>query len=64
MTLMLVSDLLRQIREPWLARISNPVGRGEEGRELLLDELKRFFDLLIHLHPPSFSHMWISPLHR
>jgi signal transduction histidine kinase len=58
---MLVSDLLRQIREPWLARISNQLGRGEEGRELLLDELKRFFDLLIQA-VESGDPGWLNPI--
>ena len=61
MNLMLVSDLLRQIREPWLARISNQLGRGEEGRELLLDELKRFFDLLIQA-VESGDPGWLNPI--
>jgi signal transduction histidine kinase len=58
---MLDSDLLRQIREPWLARISNQLGRGEEGRELLLDELKRFFDLLIQA-VESGDPGWLNPI--
>jgi len=61
MNLMLVSDLLRQIREPWLARISNQLGRGEEGRELLLDELKRFFDMLIQA-VESGDPGWLNPI--
>ena len=44
---MLVSDLLKQIRDPWLTRISHKLGRSEGGRELLVEELNRFFDLLV-----------------
>jgi len=61
MNQMLVSDLLRQIRRSWLARISNQLGRGEEGRELLLEELKRFFDMLIQA-VESGDPGWLNPI--
>jgi signal transduction histidine kinase len=44
---MLVSDLLKKIREPWLERISHKIGSGEEGRSFLIEELNRYYDLLI-----------------
>ena len=61
MNQMLVSDLLRQIRGSWLARISNQLGRGEEGRGLLLEELKRFFDMLIQA-VESGDPGWLKPI--
>ncbi|MGD8457941.1 MAG: HAMP domain-containing sensor histidine kinase [Anaerolineales bacterium] len=38
---------MNEIREPWLERISRKIGSEEEGRILLIDELNRFYDLLI-----------------
>ena len=61
MNQMLVSDLLRKIRGSWLARISNQLGRGEEGRGLLLEELKRFFDMLIQA-VESGDPGWLKPI--
>jgi signal transduction histidine kinase len=61
MNQMLVSDLLKQIRGSWLARISNQLGRGEEGRGLLLEELKRFFDMLIQA-VESGDPGWLKPI--
>jgi hypothetical protein len=58
---MLVSDLLKEIREPWLDRISHKIGRGEEGRILLVDELNRFYDLLIQA-VESGDPGWLKPV--
>jgi signal transduction histidine kinase len=58
---MLVSDLLKEIREPWLDRISHKIGRGEEGRILLVDELNRFYDLLIQAIE-SGDPGWLKPV--
>lgn len=58
---MLVSDLLKKIREPWLERISHKIGRGEEGRILLIEELNRFYDLLIQA-VESGDPGWLKPI--
>jgi len=58
---MLVSDLLKKIREPWLERISHKIGRGEEGRILLVEELNRFYDLLIQA-VESGDPGWLKPI--
>lgn len=58
---MLASDLLKKIREPWLERISHNIGRGEEGRTLLVEELNRFYDLLIQA-VESGDPGWLKPI--
>jgi signal transduction histidine kinase len=58
---MLVSNLLKKIREPWLERIIHKIGHGEEGRILLTDELNRFYDLLIHA-VESGDPGWLKPI--
>lgn len=58
---MLVSELLRQIRDPWLSRISQKLSRAEGGRELILDELSRFYDMLIEA-VESGDPGWLKPI--
>jgi len=58
---MLTSDLLKIIREQWLERINHQIGRGEEGRLLLMDELNRFYDLLIQA-VESGDPGWLKPI--
>jgi signal transduction histidine kinase len=58
---MLVSDLLKKIRQPWLERIAHQIGSGEEGRILLLEELNRFYDLLIQA-VESGDPGWLKPI--
>jgi len=58
---MLVSEMLKKIREPWLERISNEIGHGEEGRVLLTEELNRFYDMLIQA-VESGDPGWLKPI--
>jgi signal transduction histidine kinase len=38
---------LAEIREQWVSRVSHELARGEGVREIFLDELNRFYDLLL-----------------
>jgi signal transduction histidine kinase len=58
---MLVSDLLKQIREPWVERVSHQLGRSEGGRHFLTEELGRFYDLLIQAIE-SGDPEWLKPV--
>jgi signal transduction histidine kinase len=58
---MLVSDLLKQIREPWVERVSHQLGRSESGRQFLTEELGRFYDLLIQA-VESGDPEWLKPV--
>lgn len=58
---MLVSDLLRKIREPWVDRVSHQLGRSEGGRQFLSEELSRFYDLLIQA-VESGDPEWVKPI--
>jgi signal transduction histidine kinase len=58
---MLVSDLLKQIREQWVARVSHNLGRSEGGRQYLSEELERFYDLLIQA-VESGDPEWLKPV--
>lgn len=58
---MLVSDLLKEIRDPWLEHVSQKLGKGEGGRELLLEELDRFYDLLLQA-VESGDPGWLKPI--
>jgi signal transduction histidine kinase len=58
---MLVSDLLRQIRETWIDRVSHQLGRSEGGRQYLSEELSRFYDLLIQA-VESGDPEWVKPI--
>lgn len=58
---MLVSDLLRQVREPWIERVSHQLGRSEGGRQFLTEELSRFYDLLIQA-VESGDPEWLKPV--
>lgn len=39
--------MLKEIRGPWLKRVSHTLMRGEEGREALEQTLNRYYDLLL-----------------
>ena len=58
---MSIQDLLIKIRDPWLTRISHELGKGEKGRDYLIDELNRFYDLLIQ-SVESGDPGWLKPL--
>jgi signal transduction histidine kinase len=59
--MVLVSDLLKEIKEPWLKHVSQKLGKGEGGRELLLEELDRFYDLLLQA-VESGDPGWLKPI--
>ncbi len=58
---MRVSEMLSQIREPWLKRASHNLMRGEEGRAALDQTLNRFYDLLLQA-VASGDPGWLKPL--
>ncbi|MBI3159910.1 MAG: HAMP domain-containing histidine kinase [Chloroflexi bacterium] len=58
---MRVSELLKQIREPWLKRASHSLLRGEEGREALDHTLSRFYDLLLQAIATG-DPGWLKPI--
>ena len=58
---MLVRDLLNQIRKPWLVDVSHKVSKGEQSRKYLLEELERFYDLLLQA-VDSGDPSWLKPL--
>ncbi len=58
---MRISDLLNQIRETWLTRVSHSLARGEGVRVSFRDQLNRFYDLVeqsVETGDPG----WIDPL--
>ena len=58
---MRVVELLSQVRQSWLTRVSHRMARGEGIRESFLPELDRFYDLLlqaIEFGDPA----WLDPL--
>ncbi len=58
---MLVRDLLNQIRKPWLVDVSHKLSKGEQSRKYLLEELERFYDLLLQA-VDSGDPSWLKPL--
>lgn len=58
---MIVSELLKKIRDPWLTRISHELGRGEGGRILILEELNRFYDMLLEAVETG-DPGWLKPI--
>ncbi len=58
---MLVRDLLLQIREPWLDRLAHQLARGEGVRDTLVQELSRFYELLMQAVDTGDPD-WLKPL--
>jgi len=58
---MLIKEMLVKIREPWLSRISQELSKGEGGREPILVELNRFYDLLLQAVESGDSG-WLKPI--
>ncbi|TAK10884.1 MAG: hypothetical protein EPO32_13850 [Anaerolineae bacterium] len=58
---MRVSEMLKEIRGPWLKRVSHTLMRGEEGREALEQTLNRYYDLLLQAVATG-DPGWLKPL--
>ncbi|GJQ60947.1 MAG: hypothetical protein SCALA701_37480 [Candidatus Scalindua sp.] len=58
---MKLHDLLVRIREPWLERVSQNLARGEGVRQVFLDQLNRFYDLLLQA-VESGDPGWLNPV--
>jgi signal transduction histidine kinase len=58
---MLVSETVRQLKENWIERVSQKLGRSEWGHDLLVEELERFFELLVK-SVESGDPGWLNPL--
>ncbi|KAA3647772.1 MAG: hypothetical protein DWQ07_01965 [Chloroflexi bacterium] len=58
---MKLHDSLVQIREPWLERVSQNLARGEGVRQVFLDQLNRFYDLLLQA-VESGDPGWLNPV--
>lgn len=58
---MRVSAILNKIHDPWLDRVIQKIGRSELGRELLSEELERFFELLVQA-VESGDPGWLNPI--
>lgn len=58
---MRVSAILNKIHDPWLDRVIQKIGRSELGRELLSEELERFFELLVQAVERG-DPGWLNPI--
>ncbi|MBW8012703.1 MAG: HAMP domain-containing histidine kinase [Chloroflexi bacterium] len=54
-------EMLIQVRDLWMERVSNNLARGEGVREVLSDELNRFYDLLLQA-VESGDPGWLKPI--
>ena len=58
---MKLHDLLVRIREPWLERVSQNLARGEGVRQVFLDQLNRFYEMLMQA-VESGDPGWLNPV--
>jgi len=58
---MLVSQTIKQLKNNWIERVSQKLGRSEWGHEFLVEELERFFELLVK-SVESGDPGWLNPL--
>ncbi len=58
---MIVPELLTQVREPWIQRVSQTLARGTGVRESFVDELGRFYDLMVQAIITGDS-AWLEPI--
>lgn len=58
---MLISELVKKIREPWKASVLQKIGKSESGRRYLAEELDRFFDMLVQ-SVESGDPDWLKPV--
>lgn len=58
---MRVSDALKEIHDSWLDRVIQKLGRSEWGRDFLVDELERYYELLLQA-VESGDPGWLNPI--
>lgn len=58
---MRVSETLKKLHGPWLKRVNLKLGQSEWGREVLAEELERFFGLLLQ-SVESGDPGWLNPI--
>ena len=58
---MIVPELLTQVREPWIQRVSQALARGTGVRESFVTELGRFYDLMMQAVITGDS-AWLEPI--
>lgn len=58
---MIVPELLTQVREPWIQRVSQALARGTGVRESFVAELGRFYDLMVQAVITGDS-AWLEPI--
>ncbi len=58
---MIVPELLTQVREPWIQRVSQTLARGTGVRESFVAELGRFYDLMVQAVITGDS-AWLEPI--
>ena len=58
---MRVSEVLKKIHDSWLDRVIQKLGRSELGREFLVEELERYFELLLQ-SVESGDPGWLNPI--
>ena len=57
---MQVNESLKKLHDPWIERVVNKLGRSELGRDYLVEELERFFELLLQA-VESDDPGWLNP---
>jgi signal transduction histidine kinase len=58
---MQVNESLKKLHDPWIERVVNKLGRSELGRDYLVEELERFFELLVQA-VESDDPGWLNPI--
>ena len=58
---MQVNESLKKLHDPWIQRVVNKLGRSELGRDYLVEELERFFELLLQA-VESDDPGWLNPI--
>lgn len=58
---MIVPELLTQVRDPWIQRVSQTLARGIGVRESFVTELGRFYDLMMQAVVTGDS-AWLEPI--
>jgi len=55
------NESLKKLHDPWIDRVINKLGRSESGRDYLVEELERFFELLVQA-VESDDPGWLNPI--
>jgi len=58
---MQVNESLKKLHDPWIERVVKKLGRSELGRDYLVEELERFFELLVQA-VESDDPGWLNPI--